>query len=94
MRVKMMATWIGFLAIPCFLIDQLTKWLIYTHLEIGSGFNVIPGFFDIVHARNSGAAFGMLQGLPEGYRTLFFAAITVVACGAMLILFMKTDDDS
>ena len=72
MKIKTMALWIGFLALPCYLIDQWTKWLIYTHMEIGSGFTVIPGFFDIIHARNTGAAFGMLQGLPESYRTLFF----------------------
>ena len=94
MKMRTMAGWIGFLALPCYLFDQLTKWLINTRLEIGSGFTVIPGFFDIIHARNTGAAFGMLQGLPENYRTLFFAAITLVACGAMFILFMKTDEDS
>ena len=89
-----MAVWIGFLALPCYLIDQWTKWLIYTHMEIGSGFTVIPRFFDIIHARNTGAAFGMLQGLPESYRTLFFTAITIIACGAMFILFWRMSEDS
>ncbi len=94
MKMKTMAAWLGLLALPCYLIDQLTKWLIYSRMEIGSGFNVIPGFFDIIHARNTGAAFGMLQGLPENYRTLFFAVVTVVACGAMFVLFMKSYEDS
>ena len=89
-----MAVWIGFLALPCYLIDQWTKWLIYTHMEIGSGFTVIPRFFDIIHARNTGAAFGMLQGLPESYRTLFFTVITIIACSAMFILFWRMSEDS
>ena len=89
-----MAVWMGLLALPCFLIDRLTKWLVYTHMEIGSGFTVVPGFFDIIHARNTGAAFGMLQGLPQAYRTLFFAVITVIACGAMFIIFWRTIEDS
>jgi signal peptidase II len=89
-----MAAWMGLLALPCFLIDRLTKWLVYTHMEIGSGFTVVPGFFDIIHARNTGAAFGMLQGLPQAYRTLFFAVITVIACGAMFIIFWRTIEDS
>ncbi len=89
-----MAAWMGLLALPCFLIDRLTKWLVYTHMEIGSGFTVVPGFFDIIHARNTGAAFGMLQGLPQAYRTLFFAVITVIACGAIFIIFWRTIEDS
>jgi signal peptidase II len=94
MKIKTMAVWIGFLALPCYLIDQWTKWLIYTRMEIGSGFSVIPGFFDIIHARNTGAAFGMLQGLPESYRTLFFTGITIIACSAMFILFWRMSEDS
>ena len=94
MKIKTMAVWMGLLALPCFLIDRLTKWLVYTHMEIGSGFTVVPGFFDIFHARNTGAAFGMLQGLPQAYRTLFFAVITVFACGAMFIIFWRTIEDS
>ena len=94
MKIKTMAVWMGLLALPCFLIDRLTKWLVYTHMEIGSGFTVVPGFFDIIHARNTGAAFGMLQGLPQAYRTLLFAVITVFACGAMFIIFWRTIEDS
>ena len=90
MKIKTMAAWMGLLALPCFLIDRLTKWLVYTHMEIGSGFTVVPGFFDIIHARNTGGAFGMLQGLPQAYRTLFFVVITVIACGAMFIIFWRT----
>jgi signal peptidase II len=94
MNIKTMAAWIGFLALPCYIIDRLTKWLVYSHMEIGTGFPVIPGFFNIIHARNTGAAFGMLQGLPETFRTLFFGLITLIACGAMLIIFWKTNEDS
>jgi signal peptidase II len=87
-------TWGLFLTIPCYIFDQLTKWLIYTHLDIGSGFTVIPGFFDIIHMRNTGAAFGMLQGLPETYRTLFFATITIIACAAVIYIFWNMKEES
>jgi len=94
MNTKTMAVWLCSLTLPCFLIDRFTKWLIYTRMEIGSGFTVVPGFFDIIHARNTGAAFGMLQNLPESYRTLFFVAITIIACGAMFLIFLKTNNES
>ena len=94
MKMKTMTAWIGLLALPCYIIDRLTKWLVCTHIEIGSGFTVISGFFDIIHARNTGAAFGMLQGLPNTYRTVFFAGITVIALGAMMVIFFKSGEDS
>jgi signal peptidase II len=86
--------WVLFLTIPCYLVDQLTKRIINTHLSIGQGFTVIPGFFDIIHMRNTGAAFGMLQGLPETYRTLFFATITITACAAVFFIFWSMKDTS
>jgi signal peptidase II len=94
MKIKTLLLWIGLLALPCYIIDRLTKWLVYSRMEVGTGFTVIPGFFDIIHARNTGAAFGMLQNLPEAYRTLFFIMVTLVACIAMFVIFWKTIDDS
>lgn len=94
MKVRTMAAWMGLLAVPCYIIDQWTKWLIHTRMDIGGGFTVIPGFFDILHARNTGAAFGILRSLPEAYRIPFFGLITLIACTAILVIFWKTADDS
>jgi signal peptidase II len=51
------------------LADQLTKWVIVDHsgLTLGlyppfDGFEIIPGFFNIVHSVNYGAAWGILEG--------------------------------
>jgi len=94
MKVRTMAVWMGLLAVPCYVIDQWTKWLIHTRMDIGSGFTVIPYFFDILHARNTGAAFGILRSLPEAYRIPFFGLITLIACVAIIVIFWKTADDS
>lgn len=94
MRFRTLAAWLGFLAVPCYVIDQWTKWLIHSRMEIGEGFTVIPGFFDIIHARNTGAAFGMLQGIPETLRLPFFGLVTLVACGAILVIFWRAADES
>lgn len=93
-RSRTLLCWGLFLTAPCYIVDQLTKWLINTHLEIGRGFSVIPGFFDIIHMRNTGAAFGMLQGLPETYRTLFFASITIIACAVVFYIFWSMTETS
>src|SRR5438045_644117 len=46
------------IALPLYGLDQLTKWWVVTHLEFESERPVIPGFFDLVHYGNTGAAFG------------------------------------
>lgn len=86
--------WGLFLVLPCYIADQLTKWLICKNIEVGTGFNVIPGFFDIIHVRNTGAAFGMLQGIPEPIRTTFFLGITIIAFIAIFMVFIKIKERS
>jgi signal peptidase II len=47
------------LALAVIALDAFTKWLILTNLAIHSSIPVIEGFFQIVHVRNTGAAFGI-----------------------------------
>ena len=43
-------------------LDQFTKLWVVSVLPLGAHIRVIPGLFDLVHVRNTGAAFGMLSG--------------------------------
>lgn len=92
--MKSTVLWGLFLVLPCYALDQLTKWLILTHLQIGEAVTVLPGYFEILHVRNTGAAFGLLQNLPEAYRTIFFFCVTIIACAAILVIFKQSRDDS
>ncbi|MEQ1568923.1 MAG: signal peptidase II [Myxococcota bacterium] len=63
--------------------DQLTKAWVSANLEFGvDEIHIVPGFFSLVQARNTGAAFSTM----EGQMTLFhvFAAICVVVIAALL----------
>lgn len=40
-------------------LDALTKWLVLRNFEIHEALPVIPNFFQLVHVRNTGAAFGI-----------------------------------
>ncbi len=55
--------------------DQATKNMVLTWVPLDDGYEVIPGFMNIVHARNPGAAFSMFAGLSRW----FFVAVSVVA---------------
>jgi len=61
------------------LLDQATKAWIISTMRIHESFAVIGGFFNIVHVRNPGAAFGFLASAPPLFRYLFFIAVTVAA---------------
>ncbi|OGQ22303.1 MAG: signal peptidase II [Deltaproteobacteria bacterium RIFCSPLOWO2_02_FULL_44_10] len=74
-----------FLITPIVLfLDQLTKWLVVKEIPYSSRIPIIPGYFDLVHFRNRGAAFGMLSELPDHIRPFFFYGIAVVA---VIVLF-------
>jgi signal peptidase II len=54
--------------------DQVTKYLIVRHIPVNSGFELINGLVNLVHVRNSGAAFGFLSERGAGP---FFIVISV-----------------
>ncbi|MEK3837427.1 signal peptidase II [Paenibacillus rhizoplanae] len=70
------------IALIVFVIDQGTKYLIATRLELAEQIPVIKDFFIITSHRNRGAAFGILEG-----QQWFFIVITVVVvCGIVWYL--------
>ncbi|MFB5677499.1 signal peptidase II [Paenibacillus terreus] len=72
-------------ALIVFLLDQGTKYLIATRMELGETIPVIGSFFQITSHRNQGAAFGILQGQRE-----LFIVITVVVVIAIVWYMRKT----
>ncbi|MCB9665993.1 MAG: signal peptidase II [Alphaproteobacteria bacterium] len=71
-------------------LDQATKAAVRATLAPGERHPVIPGLFDIVHARNPGAAFGMMVGDP--LRFVVFAGVTIVGVVLVLDLVRRLDD--
>lgn len=62
-------------------IDIWTKYLVDQNLSYSDRIPIIEGFFYLTHVRNTGAAFGLFQGAPEGIRLAFFVGIAAVAIG-------------
>lgn len=59
-------------------LDQASKFWVFHNLDIhGNGIVIIPGFFEIVHAQNPGAALGILRDFA--YRNFVFVGFTAVA---------------
>ena len=47
------------LAAAVIAIDSWTKWLVATHIDVRETVSLIPNVFQLVHVRNTGAAFGI-----------------------------------
>jgi len=52
---------VGVIAVLIAVFDQLTKWLVVQYISPAQPVPVIPDFFQLVHWRNTGAAWGILQ---------------------------------
>jgi signal peptidase II len=70
---------IGLIAAAVIALDQYTKYLICANLGPYGRIEVIAGFLDIIHIRNSGVAFGFLQGFGTQYKTLSLIGVAAVA---------------
>lgn len=79
------------LAVGVFLADRLTKTLIENGLTLHESRPVIPGFFEIVYAKNQGIAFGLFAGSPSAVRTFVLIFLSSLALAGVAVLLWKTD---
>ncbi len=63
--------------------DQATKALVVAALDQGDPLELIPGFFQIAHIRNPGAAFGLLRGAGS------YLALGAVAAAVVITLVIR-----
>jgi signal peptidase II len=74
--------WWWVVAVTAFVLDQATKAVVNARLPLGSygsnGIAVIPGFFNIVHVGNTGAAWSMFSGRSTLLAVLAIATLTAI----------------
>ena len=73
--------------------DWVTKAAVHMTLDYGHSRPIIDGFIDLVHVRNFGSAFGILnQGKTTGFNTWFFAVASVF--GLILLIYLISHEDA
>ncbi len=72
-----------------FILDQLTKKWIVSSIDLGGSIPIIPGIFDLVHARNPGAAFGFMAHLPASIRAPLFLILSTVTLSFLMVYFFR-----
>ena len=85
-RTNTQAGWVPWLALALaiFLLDQLTKVMILGYYKLGDS-TYVTGFFNVVRAHNTGAAFSFLAG-AGGWQRWLFTGIGIAA--AIFIVYL------
>ena len=60
-------------------VDQATKAMVKVALPLQDSVTIIPGVMDFTHVLNSGAAFGILNGVDFPFKTVVIAVIAMAA---------------
>ncbi len=90
--MKPRSAWI--IALTVLILDQSTKAWIQSTIPPWGQKTVIPGFFNLVHALNKGAAFGFLNNESTQWQPYFFITVSLLAvlCIAYILHFIPRKD--
>jgi signal peptidase II len=61
------------------IVDQLVKAAVRPRLDLFESYTVIPGFFNLTRIHNTGAAFGMLNGVEFPFKAVVLALLQTTA---------------
>lgn len=82
-------TWL-WLSVLVIVLDQATKWLVVANLAYLDGI-ALTSFFNLVHVRNTGAAFSLLAD-QDGWQRGFFVVIALVVSIVIVHLLYKAGE--
>ena len=70
--------------------DQATKALVEARIPESSVIPVVPGFFNLINTKNSGAAFGLFSESPAMWKTAMLIVISAALLVAVVALVVRT----
>lgn len=76
-------------AVVVWALDRVTKIAIERTIALYETHCIIPGFFNLVHSRNQGAAFGMFAGSSSPYRLVLLVGVTGLVLAAVALLLVR-----
>ena len=73
-------------------LDQSTKLIIQQTLPLHQKVEIISGFFNLIHVRNTGGAFGIFGGEKGPVGSVLFVVASLIAVGILVILFLRVKE--
>ena len=81
---------LGALAGLIVVLDQATKAIVRATLPLHDSVELVPGFLSFTHVRNTGAAFGLLNGIDFPFKTEVMSLVALTALVAIGVYAVKT----
>ena len=81
------------LALGVVVLDQISKTLVTGALKVHESVPLIQGFFNLVHVRNRGMAFGMLSRSQADMAVWFLVGASCIAIGLLLFWFFRLKEN-
>jgi signal peptidase II len=79
-------------ALVVIIVDQISKWVVMNNLMVHDSVPVLEGFFNLVHVRNRGMAFGLMNRPGIDFAFYFLVAASLMAIAFLLVWFFKLKD--
>ena len=80
-------------ALGVIILDQASKFVIAATIGYYESIPVIGGFFNLVHVRNRGMAFGLMNRPDAGIPLYFLIAVTIIAVLLIIIWSVRLKHD-
>jgi signal peptidase II len=80
-----------FLTIPIVVLDQVTKFLVSSRMDLYESLTLIPNYLDITFTRNPGAAFSMFATMPPWMRVGLLVTLIGVAIVVLIVLLFQCE---
>jgi signal peptidase II len=77
------------LALLVVLLDRWSKRMVAARVPMYSHIQIIPGFFQLTHTENTGAAFSLFADSPSHWKTGMLISFSVVAMVVVFVLLWK-----
>ena len=75
-------------------LDQASKLAVQGSLRVYESVPIINGFFNMVHVRNRGMAFGFMNRPDMNFGFWVLVSATVLAIGLLLVWFYRMEDEN
>lgn len=79
------------IAVGVFVVDRFTKWMIERFMTMWDTRVVIPGFFQIIHTENRGAAFSLLANSSDEVRNFVLVGLSLLVLGFIAVLLWNSE---
>jgi signal peptidase II len=77
-------------ALPAFILDHITKWIVCAKLDPARPFDIIPGYLRFSYAENTGVAFGFFNTVDFPWKPYILASLAVAAVVLILVYGART----